>query len=40
MVNGIPHGFPAVHADSDRLSQILHNLIGDAISLRMKGPLL
>lgn len=37
LVNGIPEGFPAVQADGNRLIQILHNLIGNAIKFTDQG---
>ncbi len=37
LINGIPEDIPAVCADSNRLIQILHNLIGNAIKFTDQG---
>ena len=37
--NNIPDGFPLVMADEDRLEQILHNLVGNAIKFSDKGTI-
>ncbi len=39
IINNIPIGFPLVMADEDRLEQILHNLVGNAIKFSDKGTI-
>lgn len=37
--NSMPPGLPQVHADEDRIRQVLHNLIGNAIKFTLKGKI-
>ncbi|MDR0615540.1 MAG: response regulator [Synergistaceae bacterium] len=37
LINGIDSSFPAISADENRIQQILHNLIGNAVKFTEKG---
>ena len=39
LINDIPDSLPPVHADADRVQQILHNLTGNAIKFTDKGEI-